>query len=545
MLAKWPIRNKLLLGVLILLLMLGALSWSSFYGLYEFRALVKSLDRVAELRHATDLARAVTELRLATGELARPRGTDPWQHPLLGENEPLEVDLRAGRDAFRQRLRVVDEALARYRQQLESDPQKVSAEWDAGGDISLLEDRGREFETIGRIENSLAKMRDIDRDELWFFDAVKIEILRDEAEQLQSLAAQLPNHLHNAILTVSGQLQGRYRRVMLLGWISAALAVGMLLALVRMVGRHVLGPVGLLAQGARRIAAGKLDHFIELAGPGEMAELAAVMNQTTARFRALRDDLDRQVQERTAQIVRSERLASVGFLAAGVSHEINNPLHSIALSAESLEGRLRQRALEEMPPPDREVFGKYLQMIGREASRCREITARLLDFSRAGDVRREPTDLVGLVQEMIDMVAHLGQYRGKTIDLNAPRPVTASVNPQEMKQVVLNLITNALESLDEGGSVRIDVGQNDSHAEIVVADTGCGMTDEVQRRLFEPFFTRRRDGQGTGLGLTIADRIVRDHGGQIEAHSAGPGQGSTFRVAILSRAADVTSRAAA
>ncbi|MBI1904595.1 MAG: HAMP domain-containing histidine kinase [Planctomycetia bacterium] len=545
MLAKWPIRNKLLLGVLILFLMLGALSWSSFYGLYEYRGLVKSLDRVAELRHATDLARAVTELRLATGELARPRATEPWQHPLLRENEPLEVDLRVGRDTFRLRLRSVDEALARYRQQLENDPEEFDVESLGGDDFSLLEDRRREFETVGQIEKSLAQMRDIDRDELWLFDAVKIEQLREEAEHLQALSAQLPNHLHNAILTVSRQLQGRYRRVMLLGWISAALTVGMLLVLVRMVCQNVLRPVRLLAQGARRVAAGKFDYYIEIEGPGEMAELAAVMNQTTARFLALRDDLDRQVQERTAQIVRSERLASVGFLAAGVSHEINNPLHSIALSAESLEGRLRQRPLEEMPPPDREVFGKYLHMIRGEAARCREITARLLDFSRAGDVRREPTDLGSLVREMIDMLSHLAQYRGRTIELNAPQPVVASVNPQELKQVVLNLLTNALESLDEGGRVRIDVRENVGMAQIVVGDTGCGMTDEVQRRLFEPFFTRRRDGQGTGLGLTIADRIVRDHGGRIEAHSAGPGQGSTFRVAIPLRAAGVATRAAA
>jgi signal transduction histidine kinase len=108
----------------------------------------------------------------------------------------------------------------------------------------------------------------------------------------------------------------------------------------------------------------------------------------------------------------------------------------------------------------------------------------------------------------------------------------APVNPQEIKQVVLNLITNGLDSLDPGGTLTIELRAADGQAEILFTDNGCGMTEEVLEHLFEPFFTRRRGGQGTGLGLSIVHRIISDHGGQIDAASRGPGQGSQFRVAL-------------
>jgi signal transduction histidine kinase len=110
--------------------------------------------------------------------------------------------------------------------------------------------------------------------------------------------------------------------------------------------------------------------------------------------------------------------------------------------------------------------------------------------------------------------------------------VVAAVNPQEMKQVVLNLITNALDSLDPGGTVQVRLSRADRWARLEVEDNGCGMTAEVQQHLFEPFYTRRRDGQGTGLGLSISYRIIQDHGGEIVPSSPGPGCGSRFVVTL-------------
>jgi signal transduction histidine kinase len=278
------------------------------------------------------------------------------------------------------------------------------------------------------------------------------------------------------------------------------------------------------------VAAGQFGHRIHLHTHDEMAELAEAMNDMTARFQATRDDLDRQVQERTKQVVRSEQLASVGFLAAGVAHEINNPLASIAMCAESLEGRLGE--VLDAANPEHAVVASYLRMIQSEAFRCKEITEKLLDFSRIGQARRQRSDLVELVRGVIEMLGHLGKYQRKEIELETAGVVIALVNPQEIKQVVLNLLTNALDSIEEGGTVRVEVGRRQGFAEIAVTDRGCGMTPEVMEHIFEPFFTRRKEGQGTGLGLSISYRIVADHGGQLEAHSPGRDRGATFRVRL-------------
>jgi signal transduction histidine kinase len=188
---------------------------------------------------------------------------------------------------------------------------------------------------------------------------------------------------------------------------------------------------------------------------------------------------------------------------------------------------------------------RYLRMIQSEAFRCKGITEKLLDFSRIGEVRRQNADLRELTVGVIDMVRHLGKYQDRTISLvgeEKTEPIFAAVNTQEIKQVVLNLITNALDSLDPGGALQIELAQSRDKAEIVFTDDGCGMTDEVLAHLFEPFFTRKRGGQGTGLGLSIVYRIVTDHGGQIDAQSDGPGRGSRFKVTLpLARTSKETS----
>ena len=125
------------------------------------------------------------------------------------------------------------------------------------------------------------------------------------------------------------------------------------------------------------------------------------------------------------------------------------------------------------------------------------------------------------------MVGHIGKYQRKHIELIRSETVVAYVSAQEIKQVVLNLLTNALDSLDDDGTVRIEITAKDDFAEMTVVDNGCGMEADVLRHIFEPFFTRRRGGQGTGLGLSISYRIVSDHGGTIEGFSAGAGRGAT------------------
>jgi signal transduction histidine kinase len=200
------------------------------------------------------------------------------------------------------------------------------------------------------------------------------------------------------------------------------------------------------------------------------------------------------------------------------------------MCAESLEGRVNDILNDENP--DHAIIRSYLQMIQSEAFRCKGITERLLDFSRMGEVQRQAADLRELVESVIEMIRHLGKYQHKSIQLADGPPVQALMNSQEIKQVVLNLATNALDSLETGGEVTISVSEKEGQAELTVVDNGCGMTPDVLEHLFEPFFTRRRGGQGTGLGLSIVHRIVEDHEGAIDVQSDGPGHGSRFHVRL-------------
>ncbi len=281
-----------------------------------------------------------------------------------------------------------------------------------------------------------------------------------------------------------------------------------------------------------RLADGNFDSRIEVESGDEIQDLAAAFNDMAGRLQAIYHDLEHQVNERSRQLVRSESLAGVGFLAAGVAHEINNPLASIAFCSEALERRLRELLASKRDHPDMATVNNYLKMIQDEAFRCKDITQKLLEFSRIGDRQRQQTDLAGLIQTVIDMVHMHQNYRGKRVVFEPHQHPSLLINDQEIKSVVLNLVANALDSMDDGGTLTITLDVAKNTAIMQFRDTGCGMTQDVLDNLFEPFFSRSRTGKGIGLGLSISHRIVTQHGGEIEASSAGPNQGSTFTVRL-------------
>ncbi|MFM8285084.1 MAG: sensor histidine kinase [Planctomycetaceae bacterium] len=491
-----PIREKLLLGGLLVGIMVAVLSASGLLGIYSYRRLVRGLSRRAgELPRASALGDAVGQLRLvhATGA--------------AGEHDPS--------DGFSVALATVAEALERYRAELDS------------GDMENVPfgDRSREQATAVQIAAALRRL-----DSLLAVEGSGGGAVRRELEQIATLAAELPSFLQEHLHDLAHEVRDGYRTLILTTGVASLAAAGLLAALGGLTYRWVFRPLRLLGHGSRRVAAGDFDFRIALDTRDEMAELAEALNGMTARFQEIRDDLDRQVQLRTREVIRSEQLASVGFLAAGVAHEINNPLASIAMCAESMEDRLRTLPL---PEHDAHVARRYLELIQNEAFRCKGITEKLLDFSRLGEVRRQPTALVALVADVAEMLRHVGRFAGRSVAIGGEddgADVLVMVNPQEIKQVVLNLIVNALDSIESSGSVHVEVRRRGAEALLVCSDDGCGMTDEVLEHLFEPFFTRRKAGQGTGLGLSIVHRIVADHGGRIEASSDGPGRGATFRV---------------
>jgi two-component system NtrC family sensor kinase len=517
LLQKWPLRVKLSFVLGLLLLLLGILTGSGLYATYTYRSLVKNLSwRAVELPLAAELSQQVGDLRIMLSELRGLRGRRFPHAELDG------MSLRAWmvRDEFAAELAEVESTLKKYCSQLDC---RVR-------DGSPIADNQQEWDTVRKIEEALARVHEANRDQDWILNDVRVDRLDGELEHLERLVVELPSYLHRKFEGSAAKERAEYRTLIVGTWVVSILGLLIFGLGLQLFYKWVFRPLGVLISGSRVVAAGNFHHRIRLDTGDEMAELAEAMNDMTARFQAIRDDLDHQVQERTKQVVRSEQLASVGFLAAGVAHEINNPLASIALCAESLESRVA--GLLDPANPDHTVIANYLEMIQSEAFRCKGITEKLLDFSRIGPVKRQRADLAELIGDVVEMVGHLGKYQRMNLQFHPAEAILAVVNPQEIKQVVLNLLTNALDSLEDGGMVWIELRRRDDVAEMVVADNGCGMEPDVLKHIFEPFFTRRRGGQGNGLGLSITYRIVADHGGELEAESAGPGRGSTFRVRI-------------
>ncbi len=315
-------------------------------------------------------------------------------------------------------------------------------------------------------------------------------------------------------------------------------AVVLLLTMMFYFRTWLFGPIRELQAGVQRVHGGNFNQPISIISGDELQELGDEFNAMVKRLHEVYADLARQVTERSRQLVRSERMVSVGFLAAGVAHEINNPLASILFCSEALERRLQEvmsavaATTRGAPVAETEVLARYLKMIQQEALRCKEITTKLLDFSRTGDRRKEPADIGGLIRGVLEVAKHLPASRGKAVTFEPTGYVVAPVNAQDLKSVILNLVVNALDSMDDGGRLAISLTTNGGYAEMVFADTGCGMPADVLQNIFEPFYTKSRTGKGTGLGLFISHQIVDQHGGTITASSTGPGTGSTFTVRI-------------
>ncbi len=335
-------------------------------------------------------------------------------------------------------------------------------------------------------------------------------------------------------------LQKEQRRSVRLAYVvagTAASAAGLTFLLLWGAFRWISTPLRTVTLGASRIAEGDHSYRIPRVSrwDDEFSSLRANVNLMAERFERAEQDLHEQVRERSNQLIRSERLAGLGFLAAGVAHEINNPLSIIRMAADTVDCRLRCSPDEQ--DEQREEILERIGMIRQEAVRCGQITARILDFARGDQKDMQVDDLTHLVQSVVAMVQPMPNYRDRTIVFERNDPLPLLMNGAQMKQVVLNLLFNALQATEPGGRVEIRLQEHVDWAILEVEDDGCGMSSETMANLFEPFYSTKPPGQGTGLGMPITHRIVTDHDGTIEPVSAGPGQGTLIRVRLPRRTA--------
>jgi signal transduction histidine kinase len=234
-----------------------------------------------------------------------------------------------------------------------------------------------------------------------------------------------------------------------------------------------------------------------------------------------RMDAQRSAENR---LVQAAKLAAVGEMAAGIAHELNNPLTSVTGFAEL--------ALDALP--EESQARSDLEIVMREANRARDVVRRLLDFARQGESTRARASLNGVVEDVVALSRHLIHTSGVelTVDLEQNLPWVL-VDANQMKQVLVNLVHNALQAMPAGGELQLNTRlaprAGREWVVISVCDTGVGIPKSEQTRIFEPFYTTKGDRGGTGLGLSVTYGIVTDHGGLIEVESE-PGAGATFRV---------------
>jgi two-component system NtrC family sensor kinase len=315
-----------------------------------------------------------------------------------------------------------------------------------------------------------------------------------------------------------------------------------------LVHRMVYLPLIDLERGAKRLKTGDLEKLIPVRSRDEFGHLASSFN---AMMLSLRDSelelqkwartLEQKVEEKTTELqvaeakaVHAEKLASVGLLAAGIAHELNNPLTGVLTFSTIIRRKMEDGS------PDAED----LDLVIRETKRCSTIIKRLLDFAREKKPEHRFIDITDIIKETEQILRHPASSRDIRITLDFDEDLPQIwVDPDQIKQVIMNILVNAQDAVSSDGEITIRTRRLPEKvsvepgspplamAEISIKDTGCGIPEHNKKRIFDPFFTSKVVGKGTGLGLSVTYGIVRAHGGTIDVESK-EGVGTTFRILL-------------
>jgi signal transduction histidine kinase len=266
-----------------------------------------------------------------------------------------------------------------------------------------------------------------------------------------------------------------------------------------------------------------------LSALADYATIAIVNAQLYEEIKRWGEELEHKVEERTQelratqeQLLQSEKLASIGQLAAGVAHEINNPMGVILGFAQGILKTL----------PEDNPLRKPLTTMEKESLRCKRIVQNLLDFARHSEPTPSPTNINELIDSFCDLVEHQTSLQNiKLVKGYDPALPSIMADPNQLQQVFINIMLNAYQAMPEGGTLHITTRTVGSELQVIFADTGTGIPPESIQNIFDPFFTTKEVGEGTGLGLSVSYGIVKAHGGDIEVESQ-VGKGTTFIIKL-------------
>jgi len=270
-----------------------------------------------------------------------------------------------------------------------------------------------------------------------------------------------------------------------------------------------------------------------------LAAQAAIALENASLYEALRRSYD-ELKQSQQLLVRQEKLASLGRLAAGLAHELNNPLSSVAGFAEALQRRVGSDGVTQ--PSGLAEFQEYVTTIQQEVARAAAIVRRLLDFARQREPAFDLVDISTVVGNAVSFVQRQASLANQRVVVDSfPERSQVYADAQMLQQVFLNLLTNALDAIEGGGEVRIEARRRREEEgrrlrqhwlDVVVSDTGSGISPEDLPKVFDPFFTTKEVGKGTGLGLAVCQSIVEQHQGFIEVQSDGLGKGTVVTVSL-------------
>ena len=477
---------------------------ASQFTLALLACVVVALLGYAALAVHSELARAeldIVEHEAATAHALRPAIRDVWLHD--GEGRALELIAEAHQHLRNVDIRLVSLDPGALPERRPRVPAARLSPLEAGQDVVVID---RDYERVGRI-----------------FTYVRVHFAEPSAAAIE-VSQSLAGH---------GAVRVEVWRNASLAALLIAIASGFvtfLLGLV-LVGR----PLAELVAQARRVGEGDLSYRIATVHHDELALLAREMNRMCERLHDSRESERAQVDAKMqalSQLRHADRLATVGRLAAGLAHELGTPLNVV-------HARARQMTAGSLAPAE---VSDRSRIIVEQVDRMTKLIRQLLDFTRKRELQPTEVDVRTLVDHAVALLEPIARKRGVSLAVTgSAEPQRGKVDPEQMTQVILNLLMNAVHATESGRAVALALGRDralppaeDGRGEqtclrIEVRDEGTGIGSDALARIFDPFFTTKEVGEGTGLGLSVAYGIVKDHGGWIDVATR-LGEGSTFTV---------------
>jgi two-component system NtrC family sensor kinase len=338
-------------------------------------------------------------------------------------------------------------------------------------------------------------------------------------EPLRDIDGQIIGSLYVGVLEAPYKQPQKILLLFILGMLCFTALSAFLLTFFYM--KRMMRPIDNIVQMSKKMMQGNLSARCMIRPSGEMGLLCNTIDQMADAFEKYEENLQKETQ---LQIGQSEKLAAIGRLAAGIAHEINNPLTSILNFA---------HLVKEKKGNDEEDL-KDLNVIIDETNRVRKIVRELLDFARQSPGRKESIDINKVLQQLVGLIVKQKEFRDiRFIEDYDEKLGTVNADKNQIQQVFLNLLLNSAESIAQEGTITVNTQHKNDQCIISITDTGCGIRPEDLSRIFDPFYTTKPVGKGTGLGLSVSYGIVNQYNGEIHCDSK-EGEGTTFRVSLPS-----------